>query len=258
MRILFSSKYLLCSIFFILFTKIVPAQILNVEKFQSKFTDSTRFFNEFGLNATITQNQNTLIDLNAKTFHIYQKNDFRFLLINNIRLVVVEDENVISRGYIHFRTTWKTTERLRYEVFFQEQYDGIRNLIRRDVQGADIRLSFVNSEKISLDFAIGLMHEYEKWKNDLYIRNTRFLKSTNSLLFSFKFTDSFQFTTTGYYQFAPTRIKTPRLIADSRLSWKINDSFKIGLSNTFLHDAAPIIPIDKVISETAIDLILFF
>ena len=249
---------LILSFLFFPLKSVVFGQILNVEKFQSKVADSISLYNEIGFNATITQNQTTLYDLNTKTFHILNKNDFKFMLINNLRLVILENENVISKGYVHFRATHKSSKRLQTELFFQEQYDAIRELNRRDVQGADLRINLFDGNNSSLALAIGLMHEFEWWKTATISEKTRFIKSTNSLLLSLKLTDNLIINSTAYYQFAPTRVKTPRIIADSRLSWKINETFRIGLSNNFLYDAAPIIPIDKSISETSIDLILSF
>jgi len=231
---------------------------LNVEKFQSKIADTIRSYNEIGFNASITQNQSTLYDLNTKTFNFLNKDDFKFMLINNLRLVILEDQNVISRGYVHFRVTHKTSKRLESELFLQEQYDAIRELNRRDVQGANLRINLIDGENSSFAIAIGLMHEFEWWKTSTTTEKSRFLKSTNSLLLSLKLTDNLIINSTAYYQFAPTRFKTPRIIADSRLAWKITETFKIGLTNNFLYDAAPIIPIDKSISETSIDLILSF
>jgi len=237
---------------------VVFGQILNVEKFQLIKTDSISLFNEIGFNATITKNQTNLYDLNTKTFHILNKAVFKFMMINNLRMVILENENVISKGYVHFRVSYKSSKRLQTELFFQEQYDAIRNLNRRDVQEADLRINLFDGNNSSIALAIGIMHEFEWWKTTTISEETRFIKSTNSLLVSLKLTDNFTINSTAYYQFAPTRVKTPRIIADSRLNWKITDTFKIGLGNSFLYDAAPIIPIDKLISETSIELILTF
>lgn len=240
------------------FFLIIQAQILNIEQFQNKINDSIPNYNEFGFNADIKHIENTLVTLSARSFNFIQTNKNRFLLINSARIILLDKETILSNGYTHLRSTFNRRNRMNPELFIQYQFDAVRGLNRRDVHGIDFRIRLLSGSKFTLDVALGFMHEYEWWKLKTHNEKNRFIKSTNSVLAAFPLNPNFVFHTTAYYQFSPTRLKNPRIIADSRLTWKISSTVQLAVSNNFFYDSKPIIPIDKIVNETGIELVFRF
>lgn len=247
---------------FLFFTLVISnstqAQILNVEKFQAKVGDSTRWFSQMAFNGTLTQIQRSVYELNQKTFTALKQDRMRYLLLSDINLVIVDNDKVISNGYVHFRSVFEKSKKIAFEAFFQEQFDAVRGLKRRDVQGLDVRFNLANTKRISLDLATGFMHEYEWWQNTTQLETRRFIKSTTSLLLAIPFSSQFQFHSTGYYQFVPDKPMRPRLIFDSRISWSLTERFQLALSENIFYDANPIIDIDKWVHKLHIELVVSF
>lgn len=248
--------------FFLIFAIVViptgQAQILNVEKFQAKVSDTTHWFSQLAFNATLTQIQRTVYELNQKTFTALKHDRMRYLLLSDINLVIVDNENVISNGYLHFRTVFEKSKKIAYEAFFQEQFDAVRGLKRRDVQGLDVRFNLANTKNINLDLATGFMHEYEWWQSVTQLETRDFIKSTTSLLLAIPLSSQFQFHSTGYYQFVPDKPLRPRLIFDGRLSWSLTKRFQLALSENIFYDANPIIAIDKWVNKLHFELVVNF
>jgi hypothetical protein len=234
------------------------AQILNVERFQSQINDTIPHFTELGFNTNISHIENTLVTITARSFSFYKTRPANLLLLSSLRLIYLDRSSVVSNGYVHLRSTFSPNNRLHPEVFLQYQFDAIRGLNRRELQGSDVRITLVNNKVLSLDISSGFMHEFEWWKKDGLDKRKHFLKSTSSILAALPLSKSFTFHTTGYYQFSFTRLNSPRIIADSRLTWKITQSILLSATNNFFFDAKPIIPIDKIVNETSIELILQF
>lgn len=234
------------------------AQILNVERFQSQLNDSIPRFTELGFNTNITQIENTLVTITARSFSFYKTRTVNLLMLSSLRLIYLDRSTVVSNGYVHLRSAFSPNNRLHPEVFLQYQFDAVRGLNRRELQGSDVRITVVNNKRLSLDISSGLMHEFEWWKKDGLDKRKHFVKSTSSILAALPLSKSFAFHTTGYYQFSFTRLNSPRIIADSRLTWKISKSILISATNNFFYDAKPIIPIDKIVNETSIELVLQF
>src|SRR5690606_21831993 len=124
-----------------------------------------------------------------------------------------------------------------------EQFDAVRGLKRRDVQGFDLRFDVIHSKHVSIDIASGFMHEYEWWfKTQKQTRNL--IKSTSSLLLAFPINERFTVRGTGYYQFVPDRPESPRIIWDGNLSWNLTNTVQLAIASNLFYDAEPIIDID--------------
>jgi hypothetical protein len=232
----------------------LSSQILNVEKFQSKLTDTTRWFNQIGLNADITQIETTVYEFKERSFTAYKPGKTQYLLLSELKLVMVDGANVISNGYVHVRSSYSISEKWIFELFIQEQFDAVRGLKRRDVQGFDFRWDFLDKKQFSLALATGLMHEYEWWfQNSKEVRNL--IKSTSSLLLAFPISNDFSLKGTGYLQFVPDRPTVPRIIWDGSLNWNITKSVGLALTSNVFYDAEPIVDIDPWVNTLTIELV---
>jgi hypothetical protein len=114
--------------------------------------------------------------------------------------------------------------------------------------GGGPRLHITDSEKLTVAFGSGLMYEDESWSFSEQDSATQFLKSTSYFAYHHELNKVLEVNLIGYYQARfDYYFDRPRIIGDANLNVEISEHFSFVSKFVILYDAAPVVPIDKLI-----------
>ncbi len=234
---------ILFSALFLFLPGMVAAQVLNVETYRTEADTIRTWTGSLSFGLTAAKQKSETIQLNNRTHAAYFGKRNAYLMLTNLNVLRIDDE-VVSNGYAHLRTTFSNESRWSPEIFTQFQYSQDWGLRRRYLAGAAIRYDFITSDEFSAGLTTGGMYEHEVWKAEDGPRQVfdRF-KSTSSLLMRGNISRDVQLNVVGYYQAEPTSFFTPRLTGDIELRFRISRFVQFGAQFTTTYDYAPPIEI---------------
>ncbi len=223
------------------------AQILNIEKSRLEKDSTKRWMGNMEFLFSVQQQQVRVTNFAAAVNLSYFSAQHQYIALGNLDLVKVRNEQVISNGYGHLRLNLLYKKAFSYELFSQAQYDEVRGMNHRYLAGGGIRWKIQDGEKLTLAFGTGAMYEDESWSFAEQDSTTQLLKSSSYLSYHHTITEHFEVNLIGYYQARYDYFDRPRLIGDINFNFKISEHFTFTSKFLVLYDAAPIVPIDKLI-----------
>jgi hypothetical protein len=220
------------------------AQLLNVESYRSAlFEKNWKFQVNLGLEAT--KKETSVININSGAQLYYRTRSWTFLLLNDVRLIRADKQNIISSGFTHGRLGYWIQPRWALEAFGQFQYDAVRGLQARWLAGTGIRHALFSRDQVSFFAGTGLMYEEEEWEVD-DLSDTKAsitqqqLKSTSYISGRIDFGGDTSFRLISYYQAPWSSFLKPRLTADAQFEVGINKHLTLAVSWVSTYDYAPV------------------
>ncbi len=220
-------------------TGVLHAQVLNVETYRTEADTIRTWTGSLSFGLTAAKQKSETIQLTNRTHAAYFGKYNSYLFLTNLNMLRIDDE-LISNGYMHLRTTFNYDNRWSPEAFTQFQYSQDWGLRRRYLAGAGIRYDFISTDDFIAGFTTGAMYEHEVWRAEGGQRRQfdRF-KSTNSLLMRGNLSPTAQLNIVGYYQAEPVSFFTPRLTGDIELRFRISRFVQFGAQFSTTYDYAP-------------------
>lgn len=227
-----------------LFSQVVSAQLVNIEK--SRKEAKPGFQGHIDLNLTLNQNTKQIFETGTNAHVQYHKDRHTVLVLNNINLMRVEGDNLINNGFQHIRYNYTlgggfTTA----EIFVQHQYNSIRLLQRRFLLGWGPRFRIFESEGVGIYIAPLVMLEQEKLNDDAGTRTDKF-KGDLYVSGTWSVDERVNFSHTTYYQPDFARFSEFRVASDTGMELKFNDSFSFIVTYSLAYDSNPPIDIPKL------------
>jgi hypothetical protein len=224
------------------------AQVLNVERFRTDADTSNVWLGELKFDFSLNKQNTSVISLGNQTNLAHYTSSHVFYFLNQINLVMVDEQSLLSDGYFHIRGTYNRKKRWSPETFVQFQYNLNWGLKRRALAGATMRFTYLNRDKIRGALSTGLMFENELWREDgLPGVEKNQIKSTTSLLIRGNLTEQAELVLIGYYQAPPASFLEPRITGDAKLNLRISDNLTFTTQFVLTYDAAPLINVTKVV-----------
>lgn len=223
------------------------AQLLNVEQFRfgEDTTKSWAGTVDFGI--TATKQKTSVVNLLSNTNLTYHSDQHNYLLLNRINLVNVAGDEVVSTGFFHGRTTLFGKQAWSPELFMQYQYDAVRGLQNRLLEGGSIRYQWLKRPHINGYMGVGAMHEWEEWsRNEEHVSVNTF-KSTNYCSISGELNEYGHVTFITYYQAPFGSFLKPRIISDLQVGIELSTHLALLLQFSATYDADPVLDIEKFI-----------
>ena len=161
-----SIKFTFSVFLFILVSLPAFSQILNIEDpTLTKDSLSKHDFKfGFGANFNLSQQNETVYEIDGLLESVYHYNDKHQVLLNgqyfNTGIVGTE---LINGGFIHLRYTPFFLSKLAPQLFLQHQLDRGRGLVQRQLIGGNLRWQALKKDKISVQIATGVFYENEIW-----------------------------------------------------------------------------------------------
>lgn len=138
------------------------AQVVNTET--KRILDGKDGWNghiDFGF--ALTENTRSILQGSSQVVAQYQKKGSTLLLVNDLRLLKVDKEDLQNRGYQHVRYSYEVIPRyLIPEAFAQVQYDQVWLLDMRFLAGAGPRFQLFKNDTARAFAGALVMYEYEK------------------------------------------------------------------------------------------------
>jgi len=245
---------LLC-VFFLSISFTSYAQILNIEDpTLTKDSLSKHDFKfGFGANFNLSQQNETVYEIDGLLESVYHYNDKHQVLLNgqyfNTGIVGTE---LINGGFIHLRYTPNFLNKVAPQLFAQHQLDRGRGLVQRQLLGGNLRWQAFKKDKISIQVASGIFYENEIWNTsgspdsrEGQLRNG-VIKSNNMLRLYFQIGKKTELSIVNYYQLPLANANgAMRLASNVSLSTEISDRFQLQINFISMYDTRPLIAIDK-------------
>ncbi len=240
-------KMLIILVFLIFSQQIVYSQILNIEKSRLEGDSIKSILGNIEFLFSIQEQQVRVTNFASLLNTSYFSELHQYIVIGNINLVKVSNEQVISNGYGHFRVNFLHDNVFSCEVFTQGQYDEVRGMNRRFLAGGGIRWKIKDSEKLTFAVGSGTMYEDESWSFAEVDSTTQVMKSSTYISYHHQLAEKFEINLIGYYQARFDFFDKPRLTGDINFNMGISEHLTFTSKFVVLYDAAPIVPIEKLI-----------
>jgi len=204
------------------------SQIVNVEK---KRKQKDGFQATVGLNFNIKENGNRILELKNNFDLQYSHKAHNIILLNNIKLLSVDNGSLINNGFQHIRYNYtiKDSSFITIELFGQHQYNEQKLLTRRIIAGGGPRFRILKNDKISWYFAPLAMYEFEQLSDSAKTENS-LLRLDSYTNFHYSISKLVSFNLITYYQPDFTNFIDYRISGESSLSFYINKylSYTVG------------------------------
>ena len=151
-----------CLVFFLSLTGF--SQVVNVETLR-KVSDSSKWTGSASLDISLIKNRNNIFRMANKAHVQYNDQTNLWLFVNDLNFQKIEDDDLINRGTQHLRYNRKISERIKWEVFGQAQYDAISQINFRGLIGTGPRIKISKSEDYRFYLGTLIMYEYEEASN---------------------------------------------------------------------------------------------
>jgi len=213
------------------------SQIVNIEK-KRKQKDS--FQATIGLNFNIKENGSRILELKNNIDLQYSYKAHNIILLNNIKLLSVDNGSLINNGFQHLRYNYtiKDSSFITLEAFGQHQYNEQKLLKKRMIAGGGPRFRILKNKRASWYFAPLAMYEYEQLSDgeNTEIKLFRLDAYTN---LSLQLSKTISFNLITYYQPDFGNFNDYRVSGESGLSFHINKYLSYAVNYAFDYDNQP-------------------
>jgi len=237
MKLLLLLKYLL---FFSLlfFTQKVSAQVVDIES--KRITKNEKgLFGEMEFNGSYTENVQTIWQLSTQGKLLLENKNNNLLVFGDFGLVKSQNEDLINRGFGHFRFNQNLTKskRLKFEAFQQVQYNRIQKINFRNLTGTGLRFKVLKTDSVSFFVGTSIMYEYEEVQEQAKPNRDPRLSSYISL--DIPFNKIISLNNICYYQPLANQFLDFRIANQTTLKLKFNANFALKITFNYLEDSNP-------------------
>lgn len=224
----------------------VHAQIINIE--DKRKDDQTDGINgQIDFNFKYTKNTQRIWELGNRSGFQYQKDRNRWLVLSDFRLIRSSQEDLINKGFGHFRYNYQLSDSSRFalESWLQGQYNEIQKIDRRILLGAGGRFKYDNNSNFEFHLGIGGMYEQEK--GDL--EQSQVFRGSSYVFLKWLVSSKVVFNSISYFQPRFNQVSDFRYANESTLTYELGEHLSIIISYNLLYDSMPSEGIPTVISE---------
>lgn len=196
----------------------LQGQVVNTE---SKRLDGKRSGWDGSVDAGLSLIKNTkeILQFTNRVNVQYAKNKHTLLMLNDLRIMRVNKDALLNRGFQHFRYNYEIKPFIIPEAFVQAQYDQIWKIDLRFLAGAGPRFRFLKTDTSHVYMGTLMMYEYEQITDGAEInRDVRF---SIYLSAGYAFNKVFKISNITYFQ---PRLDNPN---DFRISTETQAAFSI-------------------------------
>jgi putative salt-induced outer membrane protein YdiY len=211
---------------YLTFSVVASAQIVNIEDRRAAASDTTAWFGQVDLGFDLKQNGSDILTLLGGIQAEYLQKRQRYLGVISFNQIIINDNNFVNEGVVHFRYNNDLSERISGEIFLQGQFNERLALAFRGLAGTGARLELFQKGNQKAFLGVAYMYEYDQiWDSTLVFNDHRL---STYLSFQLRPLDNLTISSTNYYQ--------PKLDpwGDYRLSSKSEVSIQISRQFSFI------------------------
>lgn len=211
----------------------VTAQVINIEN-KRFLNDTNGWVGNIDFNFNMFNNTQHVLQFSNAVRVQYQKNNSRFIFLNDLNFLKAGNTDFANAGYQHFRYNYKVNKWLTLEAFTQTQYNPVLKLNFRYLIGAGPRFKLLKTDNARIYIAALYMYEYDDIVNEkvaLYEhRISSYITCTFSIL------SNVELTSTTFYQPNINNTLDYRIANDSGLEIHINKHLNFKSTFNMLYD----------------------
>lgn len=211
----------------------ITAQVINIEN-KRFLNDTNGWVGNIDFNFNMFNNTQQVLQFSNAVRVQYQKNNSRFIFLNDLNFLKAGNTDFANAGYQHFRYNYKVSNWLTLEAFTQTQYNPVLKLDFRYLIGAGPRIKLLKKENARIYVAALYMYEYDDIvdeKNNLYEhRISSYITCTFSVL------KNIELISTTFYQPNINNTLDYRIANDSGLEIHINKHLNFKSTFNMLYD----------------------
>ena len=259
----------IATIFFLICSKKVGAQVLHTENFNVVIDTSKTIKGNFTPSFRFRNLKEDFLEIgNTSDLSIRIKNH-TFTVANRIEYSILGKENILSGGFIYLEYVNLQSKKIAFEPFFQMHWREIRGLDRKYAGGLNIRWRALVKENTGLFFGIGTLYEFERWNysgvaDDLLPTDQTPVKieqfrGTSYISYKQKLGDLFDLDISGYYQ--PTfsnPFQKYRLASSFELTYNFTKFIGLRFLYQNIFETKPLVPIDNLYHDVNFCITLSF
>lgn len=231
-------------VFHLLLSSIGQAQILNIESMR-KINKDTKWSGNTNLSVQLIENKNSFVLVSNRTRLQYKHNKHLSLIIGDYNFKESNSNKIVSKGILHFRYNYKLSEKIRTEIFVQNQFDEISKIKYRRLLGFGPRFKLNNSENYKFYAGTLIMKEWERIESDLEQVKHNDIRISAYLSFSLFPKDGVSIVSTTYFQPKADEFSDLRWSNDSKIVFKIIKNLAFNVQFTMSYDNHPALGIPK-------------
>ena len=215
------------------------SQVINVETLR-KPLDSAKWTGSVSLDVSLIKNKNDIFRIANKAHIQYNDQINLWLFVNDLNFQKIEGNSLVNRGTQHLRYNRKVSERVKWEVFTQAQYDAISQIDFRGLVGTGPRFKLTKSDNYRFYLGTLIMYEYEKAANVISNRTQNDVRGSAYLSFSLYPTETISIISTSYYQPKLDAFSDYRFSSNTSLLFKIYKDLAFKTNFNYFYDAVPV------------------
>jgi hypothetical protein len=215
------------------------SQVVNIETLR-KASDSAKWSGSVSLDVSLIKNTNDIFRIANKAHVQYNDKINLWLFVNDLNFQKIEDNSLVNRGTQHLRYNRKVTDRMKWEVFGQAQYDAISEIDFRGLFGTGPRFKLSEHENYKFYLGTLVMYEHEKASDVVINRLQKDFRGSTYLSFSLYPSETLSIISTSYYQPRIDKFKDYRLSSNTSVLFKILDDLAFKTTFNYFFDAFPV------------------
>ena len=243
-------NFVLTSLFFVLFANSVFGQIVNIES-NRIHDDSVGWSGAVTGMFSAQKNKDLLLSANLRPKIQYKTKKHNIFLVGDYNFSKGSERIFSNAGMFHLRYAYRIKQTpWKLEVYSQVQYNQLLDLRYRFLNGAGVRVKFINKEKWKLYAGTSTFYERQLFAASNTVVDD--LRWSNYLSWFIEPRDYFSFTAATYYQPLWDDFSNYRVSGQYTLSFKITTQFSVKTELNFFRDekAQPDVP--KMIYATTV------
>lgn len=220
-------------------TQFSYGQLINIETLRKNKKQGWQA--SVSANYQFTQNTRTISSFNANWGLQYSNNKHTLLIFGGSSILKIDTlDQVLNGGFEHIRYNYTCESRkwLTFEAFVQHQFNYIKYLQRRFINGYGPRFKLIDKDVFTLYLAPLVMFENEVYIDD-YNTVTNQIKGDFILTFDFSLNDKVSMNHVTYYQPKLDDWMDYRISSQTGLYFTIIENLKFGVAFDFSYDAKP-------------------
>lgn len=219
----------------------VHAQVVNIES-QRMSTDTSGWAGHIKGSFSLERNVNRIVIFNIGTHLQYKTPNKKnlFLLLTKFSFLKTQKEEFGNTGFVHARYNYKINDWLRWEAFFQTQYNRITQIRHRELVGTGPRFKLSQYDDLRVYVGTLYMFEYEQLLDESVIEKNHRLSSYLSV--SMFPRDNFSIISTTYIQPKLNDWRDYRIATENSMEVGITNRVSTETSFSLLFDTR--VPVD--------------
>ncbi len=201
----------LLTIFFMTFTFLSNAQVLNIDREVQNDSLSKNWQSSVSISFSSDKLKNSLADVSSRleTAKFFKTNYVLIGTLNN-DLTVLGNDIIQNEGFLQLRYRDNDKRKWSEEIFTQYQWNGTLGMEYRQAIGANVRLKVFDKKDIDFYTGLGFFYENEQWNwsgvnvpiiGNTDIRNRTLYRLNHYFKMAGKINDQIDISAVSYQQF---------------------------------------------------------